>query len=123
MNGLVPNVSEYSQTLPFFVCQEWGNQCVAGCGNFDASCASDCRQNHPCGALDPSPPNKTATQTLGATASGGEGSKQTAYNGFADGSGGGDQSGASSLSALSMGQSFGLPVVMGALVLGFAIGL
>ena len=31
-NGLQPNVSEYSLTLPFFVCQEWGNQCVKGCG-------------------------------------------------------------------------------------------
>jgi len=26
-NGLSPNASEYSQTLPYFECQEYGNQC------------------------------------------------------------------------------------------------
>ncbi|PNS20393.1 hypothetical protein CAC42_5843 [Sphaceloma murrayae] len=26
--GISPNSTEYSQTLPYFVCTEWGNQCV-----------------------------------------------------------------------------------------------
>ncbi|TKA28141.1 hypothetical protein B0A50_04112 [Salinomyces thailandicus] len=51
-NGLSPNLTQYSQTLPFFTCQEWGNQCVSNCGG-DNTCASDCRSNNPCGALDP----------------------------------------------------------------------
>ncbi|KAI0473793.1 hypothetical protein GGR56DRAFT_649007 [Xylariaceae sp. FL0804] len=65
-NGLQPNVSEYSLTLPYFTCQEWGNQCVAGCGE-DSSCASDCRQNHPCGASNPTKVNSTTASTMSAT--------------------------------------------------------
>lgn len=41
-NGVSPNITQYSQTLPFFVCQEWGNQCVANC-NGDNTCADSCR--------------------------------------------------------------------------------
>lgn len=68
-DGKTPNVSQYSLTLPYFVCQEWGTQCVADCGS-DNTCAGACRQDHPCGALDPSPANKTnSTTTASGTAS------------------------------------------------------
>ncbi|KAI1091618.1 hypothetical protein F5B19DRAFT_457697 [Rostrohypoxylon terebratum] len=62
-----PNVSEYSLTLPYFVCQEWGNQCVKACGQ-DNGCASSCREDHPCGALHPTLANKTASASSSATA-------------------------------------------------------
>ncbi|KAH9892997.1 hypothetical protein F4778DRAFT_749141 [Xylariomycetidae sp. FL2044] len=65
-NGLQPNVSEYSLTLPFFICQEWGNQCVEGCGE-DSGCASACREDHPCGALNPTRVNSTTISTMQAT--------------------------------------------------------
>ncbi|KAI1756786.1 hypothetical protein F4782DRAFT_484137 [Xylaria castorea] len=61
-NGMSPNLSEYSLTLPFFICQEWGNQCVTGCKS-DNACASDCRQNHPCGALNPTRANTTTSSS------------------------------------------------------------
>ncbi|KAI0437009.1 hypothetical protein F4803DRAFT_178134 [Xylaria telfairii] len=61
-NGMSPNLSEYSLTLPFFICQEWGNQCVTAC-NGDASCASDCREKHPCGALKPTLVNTTSSMS------------------------------------------------------------
>jgi hypothetical protein len=32
----------YSQTLPFYICQQWGTQCVAGC-NGDNTCSDSCR--------------------------------------------------------------------------------
>lgn len=51
-NGVSPNVSQYSLTLPYYICQEWGNQCVAACGQ-DNTCSSACREDHPCGAQDP----------------------------------------------------------------------
>ncbi|KAI2626793.1 hypothetical protein GGS21DRAFT_529203 [Xylaria nigripes] len=68
-NGMSPNLSQYSLTLPFFICQEWGTQCVADCGN-DSSCQSNCRENHPCGALDPVRPNKTSSTTVTTTSAG-----------------------------------------------------
>ncbi|KAI1114935.1 hypothetical protein F5Y14DRAFT_148759 [Nemania sp. NC0429] len=68
-NGMSPNLSEYSLTLPFFICQEWGNQCVTGCGS-NSACASDCRQNHPCGALNPTRANKTSSSASTPSATG-----------------------------------------------------
>ncbi|EME79776.1 uncharacterized protein MYCFIDRAFT_112372, partial [Pseudocercospora fijiensis CIRAD86] len=72
-NGLSPNVSEYSQTLPYYICTEWGSQCVSNCRN-DNTCAAACRQDHPCGALNPKRQNTstlTRTMTSSATAGGG----------------------------------------------------
>ena len=60
-NGLQPNVSEYSLTIPYFTCTEWGNQCVTRCDG-DARCASSCREDHPCGALNPTRANKTKSK-------------------------------------------------------------
>ncbi|KAI1421308.1 hypothetical protein F5Y12DRAFT_768553 [Xylaria sp. FL1777] len=93
-NGMSPNLSEYSLTLPFFICQEWGTQCVAGC-NGDASCASDCQQNHPCGALNPTRVNQTTSSTGTATQTGAAATSSAGqiYDGLGgDGSSGSDSS-------------------------------
>ncbi|KAI0107827.1 hypothetical protein GGR51DRAFT_515153 [Nemania sp. FL0031] len=123
-NGMSPNLSEYSLTLPFFICQEWGNQCVTNCAG-DASCASDCRQNHPCGALNPTRVNQTSstsastpTQT-GASATSSAGQIYSGLGGDGDsssdsGSSSSDKSGASSL--LQYGS------VIGSLVLAACVG-
>lgn len=62
-NNVSPNITQYSQTIPYFKCTEWGNQCVKACGPSDASCATSCRADHPCGAQDPAKPNATASVT------------------------------------------------------------
>lgn len=41
-SGLSPNATEYSQTIPYFICTEYNTQCVANCGR-DSACASSCR--------------------------------------------------------------------------------
>ncbi|RMY73120.1 hypothetical protein D0863_04090 [Hortaea werneckii] len=98
-NGLSPNISEYSQTLPYYICQEWTNQCVANCAAADNACASSCRDDHPCGALNPTRVNtSTVSSTMSKTsgASGGAGAAtttggDTVYTGF-----GGDSAAAAS---------------------------
>jgi len=132
-NGLQPNASQYSQTLPYFVCTEWGNQCVAACGT-DNTCASACRDNHPCGAQNPVRANtSTITSTMsststgvpvGATTSGGV----TLYTGFggsaptSTASSGSATSGASAAAmALDIGQSYGIVVVAASFFGGFAL--
>ncbi|KAI1137080.1 hypothetical protein F5Y05DRAFT_77871 [Hypoxylon sp. FL0543] len=91
-----PNVSEYSLTLPYFVCQEWGNQCVQGCGQ-DNSCAASCRDDHPCGAQNPTRVNTTTSSSASATSSGAQATDSNAiYTGLAgsdDGSGSGSGDG------------------------------
>ncbi|KAI4865000.1 hypothetical protein F4820DRAFT_421873 [Hypoxylon rubiginosum] len=79
-----PNVSEYSLTLPYFVCQEWGDQCVAKCGQ-DNNCAGACREDHPCGALNPTRVNVTSSSSIpSATSSGAQATDSNAvYTGLA----------------------------------------
>lgn len=146
-NGQSPNVTEYSQTLPFYICQEWGTQCVANCGQ-DNTCSNDCRYvdsrpfphpaqlelilscraNHPCGAQDPTRVNTTSSSTMAATATGGKGSTQTAtsiitgFGGAAATTTGGANSGHSAASAMvNIGQSYGLAIVFASVFAGFAI--
>ncbi|RYP12155.1 hypothetical protein DL765_007454 [Monosporascus sp. GIB2] len=71
-NGLQPNMSEYSLTIPYFTCMEWGNQCVASC-NGDSRCQSSCREDNPCGAQNPTRANKTSSATQSATKTPGAG--------------------------------------------------
>ncbi|KAI0126540.1 hypothetical protein BJ170DRAFT_410152 [Xylariales sp. AK1849] len=68
-NNMQPNISEYSLTLPYFTCTEWGNQCVTACGQ-DNTCSAACRDDHPCGAQNPTKVNVTSTASGSATATG-----------------------------------------------------
>ncbi|KAK3671265.1 hypothetical protein LTR78_008900 [Recurvomyces mirabilis] len=146
-NGMSPNISEYTQTLPFFICQEWGNQCVSNC-NGDSICQSNCRSQHPCGAQNPVRQNtSTLSSTMSQTGSAtGAGASTTPSNGVYSGFGGGSaasstgggsggssataaaaaatsKAGAASIraAALNVGQTFGLLGVAGVLFGGFAI--
>lgn len=61
-NGISPNMTEYSVTLPFHICQTWGQQCIAGCGGVN-TCQAACTEQHPCGAQDPTRVNSTSTSS------------------------------------------------------------
>lgn len=115
-NGLQPNISEYSLTLPFYVCQEWGNQCVKACGQ-NNQCSGDCRDDHPCGALNPTRVNSTTASTMSAT---GTTSTNEIFTGLAGGSSSGTPQG-NVAPALASGGAVGLVVVIGGLVGGLAL--
>ncbi|EQK99610.1 hypothetical protein OCS_04671 [Ophiocordyceps sinensis CO18] len=115
-NNKRPNVSEYSLTLPYFICQEWGNQCVKDCTN--NRCASDCRENHPCGASAPKKYNSTASSSVNPTAS------QTgdANTIFTDGPGGGARGEKQGTGmTLEVGRTYGMAMVLTGLFAGFAL--
>ncbi|RSM02560.1 hypothetical protein CDV31_010865 [Fusarium ambrosium] len=122
-----PNVSEYSLTIPYYVCQEWGNQCVEDCKGSN-SCASSCREDHPCGASNPKKYNTTSTatgtETAKATASTTD-DADTLYTGNPGGDDGDDDSDSSSSkngsSALEAGRTWGLAVVLSTMFVGFAM--
>lgn len=115
-NGIKPNVSEYSLTLPYFVCSEWGNQCVKGCGS-NSQCANDCREKHPCGAQNPTRVNITSTTSSGPNPTA---PAQTggAFDGLAGGAGG---NGKNFGTVLRAGESMGLVVLLGGAVAGLAL--
>ncbi|KAF2217567.1 hypothetical protein CERZMDRAFT_80293 [Cercospora zeae-maydis SCOH1-5] len=137
-NGSSPNISEYSNTLPFSICTEWGSQCVSNCGG-DTNCASECRSQHPCGAQNPTRQNtstltRSSTTAPSGTGSGSnahvttdsDGSTVTVYNGFGSSAGqttNNENGGIKNVHvwALGVGQTFGTLSIMGLATLGFAV--
>lgn len=127
-NGLQPNVSEYSLTLPFFTCQEFGIQCQKNC-NGDNLCQAACLSDHPCGALSPKTNYSTTSTTMQKTES--AGATATTSNQVFDGIPGtsatstssadsGNSNDQSAAAALNIGRSYGLAVVAGGIFAGFA---
>lgn len=121
-DGKQPNVTEYTQTLPYHVCTAWGSQCVTACGS-DNKCASDCREKHPCGAQTPTRNNDTTSSTTvaapAATSTGPPADQ--AYDGFAGGSGDDSNNDKNAAGSLRFANSYGLAVVAGGLFAGFAV--
>ena len=67
-DGQSPNASEFSQTIPYFLCTETNNECVKNCESGDNKCASDCRDNNPCGAQEPTRLNTSTITSMLPTA-------------------------------------------------------
>ncbi|KAH6638155.1 hypothetical protein C7974DRAFT_155266 [Boeremia exigua] len=128
-NGVSPNITQYSQTLPFFICQEWGNQCVANC-NGDATCQDSCRADHPCGAQSPFLGNATSSSSSATgSATGSAGGSATTTRPPATGFGGaaatsgssGSGSGSSASATFVPGAATSMAVLFGSVFLGFAV--
>ncbi|KAF2221939.1 hypothetical protein BDZ85DRAFT_135155 [Elsinoe ampelina] len=119
--GISPNASEYSQTLPYFVCTEWGNQCVTACAG-SSSCADDCRTKHPCGARNPTRVNSTTASTMAATGSttGSGGATQT-FGAFGSASSSSIASAKYTAQVASIGNKFGFVIVASGIVGGLAL--
>lgn len=107
--------------MPYYVCTEWGQQCVKACGQ-DNLCAANCLQNHPCGATDPQRSNASASASQSASASktGSNGGIYTAPPGSAsnDGSSGSKNGGSATI---ELGRSYGFAVLFAGLFAGFAM--
>ncbi|KAF2270764.1 hypothetical protein CC78DRAFT_539243 [Lojkania enalia] len=123
-NNVTPNITQYTQTLPYYICTEWGNQCVDNCGQNNNACANDCRANHPCGAQSPDPPNSSVPTTMSKTATPTGGSEPTdiptaGFLGATEAAQPGQGGGAGAM--LNLGQSYGLAIVFAGVFAGFAI--
>jgi len=117
-NGISPNASEYSQTIPYFLCTESNNECVNNCAG-NSGCQSACRTSRPCGAQEPQRVNITSTstsmtQTGLATGTGN-------YAGFATGTSGPGGKKNGGTAAIDLGQSYSAGIVMAGLFAGFAL--
>ncbi|KAK3903048.1 hypothetical protein C8A05DRAFT_14964 [Staphylotrichum tortipilum] len=115
-----PNISEYTLTLPYHVCTEWGTQCVTSCGS-NNQCSSDCREKHPCGAQSPTRVNETTSTSATASATASPSSTNQVFDGLSDGNQNGNSNTKNAAGALRFGDSFGLVVVAGGLFAGFAV--
>ncbi|ORY54563.1 uncharacterized protein BCR38DRAFT_453499 [Pseudomassariella vexata] len=119
-NNLQPNVSEYSLTLPYFVCQEWGQQCVKACGS-DNTCSSSCIQDHPCGAQNPNKVNSTSTSaTASSTGTSTATGSNVIYTGLdGEGSTATSTPGGNAAPNLAVGSLMGFVTLSAAFVAGF----
>ncbi|KAI5798930.1 hypothetical protein EDC01DRAFT_23410 [Geopyxis carbonaria] len=114
--GITPNLTEYSQTIPYFQCTIDLNACVKGCSG-DPKCNTQCPKTHVCGASSPKKSNSTKTTssaTASASASATGDSSDDSGSGFASSDGSSnassDSSGAGGL-VISVGKAYGLGLV------------
>lgn len=124
-NGMSPNASEFSLTLPYFLCTEQANQCVTACKS-DNTCASSCRQDHPCGAQDPvrvntTEPTSTSTSASKSATATGNVASETVVDGFADGSGSGSNSKNAGNTVMVSSASYSLAVICAGVFAGLAL--
>ncbi|KAG6004622.1 hypothetical protein E4U21_000898 [Claviceps maximensis] len=118
-NNRQPNVSEYSLSLPYFVCQEWVLQCQRACDT--NACKSDCVQNHPCGAQNPQKVNTTTSVESGSTATATDGSNTIFTDSPGAGTDGDGSGKKGAAAALEVGRTYGLVIVLTSLFVGFAL--
>ncbi|KAI9886211.1 MAG: endoplasmic oxidoreductin-1 [Watsoniomyces obsoletus] len=133
-NGQTINGTEYSETIPYYVCSEANNQCVTRCAG-NSACQSSCRENNPCGASDPTRVNSSTistTMSASGTSSGAAGRSTgtgtaTASGSIFSGFGGstptstaaGGNSNAGAV-AFDMRRTYGLGLVAAGIFAGFA---
>lgn len=126
-NGLSPNASMYSQTLPYFICTQNNEVCVDNCANGNSACASACREDHPCGAQNPTRVNTSTISTMSATGSSSATGSDAVYTGFggdsaeSTSSSSSDSSSAATRMVLNAGEMYGLAVVGAGIFTGFTL--
>ncbi|KAL2155161.1 hypothetical protein VTH82DRAFT_3837 [Thermothelomyces myriococcoides] len=118
-DGRQPNVSEYTLTLPYYVCQKWGDQCVEGCEG-DTTCQGSCREDHPCGAQSPKKANTTQTSTT-TTASPTASPTDIIYDGIGGDDSGEDDDQRDAAGILRFRDSYGVALLAGSLFAAFAM--
>lgn len=116
-NNQRPNISEYSLTMPYYLCQEWGNQCVKKCN--DNACASNCREQHPCGATDPKQYNITSSTSGTSDPTASQTGSGVIFTNSPGGSSANNSRGAGS--TLAVGHTLSLPFLVSSLFAIFAL--
>ncbi|CAD6442091.1 1bae2c16-9ff6-4986-9ef9-389a44e3d112 [Sclerotinia trifoliorum] len=120
-NGLSPNASEYSLTLPYFICTQYATNCVAAC-NGDNNCQAACRDDHPCGAQNPTRINTTSSATQSSTGTAGASSTNAvAYTGLGGSTSTSTPKSGAAQMTMDFGKSYGLAVIFAGVFAGFTL--
>ncbi|TID16518.1 hypothetical protein E2P81_ATG11943 [Venturia nashicola] len=123
VGGITPNASEYSQTIPYFICTQVNENCVKACAGNNA-CSSDCRQDNPCGAQNPVVANSSsATSTTSGSSSSATAATTTGFGSFGDATTTASTSSTKSaaIAALNLGNTYGVAVVAAGIFAGFGM--
>ncbi|EEH17577.1 hypothetical protein PABG_00140 [Paracoccidioides brasiliensis Pb03] len=121
-NGMTPNASQYTLTLPYYICTEMNNKCVSACDGSDSRCQSNCREKNPCGAQNST--RVTSTATSGATntsAPSATGVVDTGLGGNPNMAPKGGRNGAVRGLVLEIGQVYGVGILVAVFLAGFSM--
>lgn len=124
-------MSEYSQTIPYFICTRRNKDCVDACRGI-SNCQSRCQEDNPCGAQNPPRLNESAittsaTSTVSGTAAStaSDGAVYTGFGGSAATETAASEDGNTGANAaavlLNLGQLYGLGLVAAGILAGFSI--
>lgn len=109
--------------MPFFICQQFVVQCRNAC-NTDATCATNCAVDHPCGATDPKRYNTTSTasSTVPESTTASTTGSDTIYTNVGGSSGNSGGKGKSMAApTVQVSKTYGLAVLLGSMFVGFAL--
>jgi len=122
-DNVTPNLTQYSQTIPYYECTVEQTDCVAACGLSDNDCSNECRKKFVCGATDPKKGNKTlsASQSATSTSSGATNTGGDTGTGFARADGSSDSSSGARALMLEVGHAYGLGLVAAGIAVGAAM--
>lgn len=66
-DGSRPNLTEYSETIPYYTCTIDQGDCIKACGSNE--CREQCKKTYVCGATNPKKGNATSSATASTAAS------------------------------------------------------
>ncbi|KAI5842063.1 hypothetical protein BZA05DRAFT_207095 [Tricharina praecox] len=81
-DGSRPNLTQYSETIPYYLCTLDQGDCIKNCGS-DNTCADQCRKTYVCGATSPRKINATASGTKSSTSASASSTGVVSGDGFA----------------------------------------
>jgi len=123
-DGTRPNLTEYSETIPYYICTNEQGDCITGCGAGNNDCAAQCRKTYVCGATHPKTSNKTTSASASGTATpSATGTGSSSGNGFATEGGTSSSSNSNSGAGamlLQVGSAYGMGVVAAGIAMGVA---
>jgi hypothetical protein len=121
INGNTPNFTDYTQTMPFYICQQWIANCVAS-NQGDAEAQFACR-TVVCGSTEPNSTESADEDTPSSTSSA---SSSSATSGTPTSSGGASSAAATSqgaAAALSVAKTYGTGILATGLLAIFGLAL
>lgn len=121
-DNVTPNVTQYSQTIPYYECTVEQSDCVTACGLSDNDCSNACKEKFVCGATDPKKGNKTlASQSATATSSGATSTGTDTGTGFAKADGSSDSGSGAGALLLEAAHAYELGLVAAGIAVGAAV--
>ncbi|KAF8424611.1 hypothetical protein EV426DRAFT_712423 [Tirmania nivea] len=111
--GFRPNLTEYSQTIPYNLCMQSIQACADNCGN-NQDCVTLCFSKKQCGASDPRRVNTTSTTTTvsatGTATNSDSSSPTSSPNTFGENMG---------VALAAFGSAYGVGAMIAAMAIGF----